>query len=95
MPNIHVSSSPGVPTAPATAAAPGGEVYLSRDDAAAYLGISKSYMAGLAVRGGGPAMCRLAPRLVRYRRSDLDAWAATRLRRSTSEATALKQGEAA
>lgn len=62
-----------------------GEDYLTRGEAADYLKLSTSYLAKLAVTGGGPIMCRLG-RSVRYRRRDLDAWAAAGACRSTSEA---------
>ena len=61
------------------------EDYLTRLAAAEYLKISGSYLAKLAVVGGGPTMIRLG-RSVRYRRRDLDAWAAAGACRSTSEA---------
>lgn len=81
---------------PMRSAGGAGEDYLSRKEAGSYLGISNSHLAALACRGGGPTMVKFGSRLVKYRRSDLDAWAASRLRRSTSEATvAAARGEAA
>lgn len=61
------------------------EPLLSRADAAKYLAISKSHLAGLAVRGGGPKYAKYSSRLVAYRREDLDEWIESRLRTSTSE----------
>lgn len=61
------------------------EEYLTRAEAADYLKLSASHLAKLAVMGGGPVMCRMG-RAVRYRRRDLDAWAAAGACRSTSEA---------
>lgn len=69
------------------------ETYLTRPEAAEYLKLSVSYLAKLAVVGGGPIMVRLGEKAVRYRRSDLDAWAARGACRSTSEVPAC--GEAA
>lgn len=63
-----------------------GEDYLTRAEAAEYLKLSNSYLAKLAVMGGGPLMCKLGARAVRYRRCDLDAWASAGACRSTSEA---------
>lgn len=68
------------------------EDYLTRPEAAEYLKLSVSYLAKLAVVGGGPTMIRLG-KSVRYRRRDLDAWAARGACRSTSDAPA--RGEAA
>ncbi|MBB6307143.1 helix-turn-helix transcriptional regulator [Xanthobacter tagetidis] len=67
--------------------------YLTRAQAAEYLGLSVSYLAKLAVTGGGPIMLRFGGRAVRYRRADLDAWAARAACRSTSDTVTL--GEAA
>ena len=53
------------------------------------LGLSVRTLEGLRLRGGGPPYIKLL-RSVRYRRSDGLAWAAGKLRRSTSD-----RGEAA
>jgi hypothetical protein len=57
--------------------------------AGVYLGgskpISKQTLAIHRLRGTGPRFVKVG-RLVRYRRSDLDAWIAARVRGSTSEA---------
>jgi hypothetical protein len=53
-------------------------------DAANYLGLSESHLEKLRIRGGGPLYVRFSPRAVGYRITDLDAWAASRLRTSTS-----------
>lgn len=96
MPSPNASPPAVAPHAVASPAVPALEDYLSRDGAATYLGVSRSYLAGLACRGGGPAFIKLGSRLVKYRRSDLDAWAAARVRQSTSAATvAASRGEAA
>jgi excisionase family DNA binding protein len=60
--------------------------YLNTSQAASYLKISRRYLEALRLKGGGPPFISLG-RCRRYRRCDIDAWAATRLRRSTSEAT--------
>lgn len=55
------------------------------EGAARYLGLGKSTMAKFRITGGGPRFIKMGA-AVRYRRADLDAWAAERSRRSTSEA---------
>ena len=51
--------------------------------AAAYLGLSKRYLEALRVTGGGPKYVTFG-KAVRYRLEDLDAWAESRTRKSTS-----------
>ena len=58
--------------------------YLRRHEAASYLNVSHSYLAKLAVFGGGPRMIR-AGRTILYDRDDLDEWLAARKVTSTSE----------
>ena len=58
--------------------------YLNTRQAAAYLQISASTLNKLRVYGDGPPFVKIG-RSVRYRRSDLDVWAATCLRKSTSD----------
>ena len=53
-------------------------------EAAGYLGDSASFLEKLRVTGGGPAYCKLG-RVVRYSRCDLDCFADSRKRCSTSE----------
>lgn len=45
----------------------------------------KRWLELAALRGDGPPMVRLSARMVRYRRSDVEAWLASRTVRSTSE----------
>ena len=56
--------------------------------AAAYLGLSLRTLDGYRVSGDGPAFHRFGNR-VRYRRSDLDEWAAKRRATKTAEANRL------
>ena len=56
--------------------------------AAAWLGLSPRTLDGYCVSGDGPAFYRFGNR-VRYRRSDLDAWAAKRWATTTAEADRL------
>lgn len=53
-------------------------------EAAAYVRLSKPTLERLRLTGDGPQFCKLGG-AVRYRRSDLDDWLASRLVRSTSE----------
>lgn len=70
---------------------------IPRDPDVLLFGSEAAYLAGLSVRtfeafrlkGGGPPYIKLG-RAVRYRRGDVLAWAAAKLRRSTSD-----RGEAA
>ena len=57
--------------------------------AADYLGPSRRALDGYRVSGDGPAFHRFGNR-VRYRRRDLDAWAAKRRATTTAEADRLK-----
>jgi excisionase family DNA binding protein len=63
--------------------APGGDRYVDVKEAAAVLGLSVDYLNQLRVRGGG---CRFSTfgRAVRYRLSDLYAWAESKTATSTS-----------
>lgn len=58
---------------------------LTTPEAAAYVRLSKPTLDRLRLTGDGPAFVKVG-RAVRYRTCDLDAWVATRLLRSTSEA---------
>ncbi len=60
----------------------------TRRAAAAWLGLSPRTLDGYRVSGGGPAFHRFGNR-VRYRRTDLDAWAARRRATTTAEADRL------
>ncbi len=53
--------------------------------AARFLDYSVRTMQGMRYRGGGPRYIRMSSRCIRYRRSDLRAWAEQRLRTSTSD----------
>lgn len=58
--------------------------WMQPEVAAEYVGSSKSTLAKLRLRGGGPAFCRIG-RAIRYRRTDLDEWLLSTSRRSTSD----------
>lgn len=55
--------------------------------AAAYLCLSKPTLERFRLRGDGPVFAKIG-KCVRYRKIDLDAWVATRLVKSTSQAAA-------
>lgn len=59
---------------------------LRTPDAAAYLGIGKSTLDKQRMTGDGPVYSKLGGKIVVYDIADLDAYAAARRRRSTSEA---------
>ena len=67
--------------------------YLSTREAADYLGLSSRTLDRYRVSGEGPVFHRFGGR-VRYLRADLDAWAATRRRASTSDDGTALEGEA-
>jgi excisionase family DNA binding protein len=52
--------------------------------AAAYLGVSKSFLEKLRVEGGGPGYFKLGKTVV-YERQELDDWLQSRKRYSTSQ----------
>ena len=58
--------------------------YLSTRQAAEWLGLSTRTLDRYRVSGDGPVFHRFGGR-VRYLRADLDAWASTRRRASTSD----------
>ncbi|MCL2795851.1 MAG: hypothetical protein FWD85_11155 [Microbacteriaceae bacterium] len=43
-------------------------------DVSAFTGVSVNHLAQLRFRGNGPRCIKLAPKTVRYRRSDVIAW---------------------
>jgi len=92
----HLETSTALATAteaaaPVTNAEPAGRP-IPRDPDVLLFGAEAAYLAGLSVRtfealrlkGGGPPFVKLG-RAVRYRRSDVLAWTAGKVRRSTSD----------
>lgn len=63
--------------------------FMDTQQAAAWLRLSHRTLEGYRVSGGGPAFHRFGNR-VRYRRSDLDAWAAKRRATTTAQADRLR-----
>ena len=67
--------------------------YLTTRQAADWLGLSARTLDRYRVSGEGPVFHRFGGR-VRYLRADLDAWAATRRRASTSDDGTVLEGAA-
>src|SRR4051794_910378 len=67
-------------------ATPVGESYLTAAESAQYLRSSTSTLAKYRLRGIGPPYSRIG-RVIRYRRTDLDQWMASKLANSTSGMT--------
>ena len=65
--------------------------YLNTKQAARYLGVSPKKLHRLRTEGGGPAYYKFG-KSVRYRREDLDEWAGTRRRLSTSDDGSARTG---
>ena len=61
------------------------EPLLRQKEAARILNVSPRTLEAWRYRGGGPVYIAMTPRSVRYRVSDLEAWANQRVRRSTSD----------
>lgn len=57
--------------------------YMNTKDVAAYTGLTADFWNRLRGAKGGPPYIRVSGRCVRYRRADIDAWMADRLRAST------------
>lgn len=60
--------------------------YMTPPQAAEYLGVGVSTLAKWRLRGVGPQYRALSTKIIRYVRTDLDAWSASRTRASTTEA---------
>jgi excisionase family DNA binding protein len=60
------------------------DAYMTPKEAAEYLRSSPSTLAKRSLTGESPAFTRIGA-AIRYRKSDLDAWMAATVRRSTSD----------
>ena len=65
--------------------------YLRTREAAEYLGLSSRTLDRYRISGRGPVFHRFGGR-VRYTRADLDVWAASRRRASTSDDGTVLEG---
>lgn len=54
-------------------------------EAANYVALAESTLTKMRLTGDGPPFVKVGPRAVAYRKVDLDAWLAARVRRSTSD----------
>ncbi len=70
---------------PPAPAAPAAREWLTTKQAAEYLGYKKNTLEIKRHKGEGPPFQKPTENSVRYRRADLDAWAAQHPRNSTSE----------
>jgi hypothetical protein len=61
------------------------KILLTEDEAAQLLGFTPRFLQQRRYRGDGPPFCRISARAIRYRVVDLEAWAAERIRTSTSD----------
>ena len=69
--------------------------WLTPSEAAEYLGLATQSLAYMRHVGKGPVWARPSPRVVRYRRADLESWLSSATVRSTSEAAARDRNHAA
>jgi predicted DNA-binding transcriptional regulator AlpA len=58
--------------------------HLRTPEAARYLGVSPSFLNHARLRGNGPAYRKLSAKVVCYDLADLQAWASSKTKRSTS-----------
>lgn len=61
------------------------KVWLRPAEASQFLGISRSTLAKMRLRGDGPPYSKAGPRIVLYDRDELLFWLHRRKRRSTSD----------
>jgi len=61
------------------------EALLTTEQVAEVLAVDRRTLDAWRIQGCGPKFLRLTPRCIRYRPSDIEAWAAERVRRSTSD----------
>lgn len=59
--------------------------YLSTEDAARRLGVSRNFLEKLRLTDGGPEFIRVTARCIRYRADALDSWMAERRATSTRD----------
>jgi hypothetical protein len=61
------------------------KLLLTEAEAADRIGFTARFLQERRYRGGGPRFVRISARAIRYRPEDLEAWAAERVRTSTSD----------
>lgn len=63
-------------------------ILVDEKSAAVALGLTPRFLQARRQRGDGPPYVAISKRAVRYRLTDLENWAAARLRKSTSDTSA-------
>ena len=58
---------------------------INEDETAEFLGLNARTLQAMRQKGGGPRFVKISARCIRYRRTDLKAWAEARMRTSTSD----------
>ena len=61
------------------------KILLTEEEAAHALGFTTRFLQNRRHRGDSPPYVKISARAIRYRPSDLEAWAADRLRTSTGD----------
>ena len=61
------------------------KLLLTEAEAARLIGFTQRFLQQRRYTGGGPRYIRVSARAIRYRPEDLEAWAAERIRSSTSD----------
>ena len=61
------------------------EACMRTPEAAHYIALAESTLSKMRLTGDGPPFVKVGPRAVAYRKCDLDAFLAARVRRSTSD----------
>jgi len=61
------------------------DALLTEKEAAKYLNFTPRFLQSRRVRGDGARFVKISSRAVRYRKSDIDAWVESLLRKSTSD----------
>lgn len=79
-----MGSDPGKPRRPEKPR-PTGDECLTPKQLAALLRVSHRTVEGWRLKGNGPKFVRVSERCLRLRRSDVDLWLESRVRRSTSD----------
>jgi len=64
------------------------DTYLTTNEAACFIGLSRSWLEKRRVFGDGPPYYKIGSRRVLYRRTELFAWLEQHRKRSTSDASA-------
>jgi hypothetical protein len=65
------------------------DLHIDDKRAAEYLGVSHRTLQGYRLKGGGPEFVKISHKVVRYKISDLIAWAKSRKRKNTSKGSVV------